>query len=274
MIRHELIQEEYEQFCEFLQRASGIVLGEGKHYLVNSRLSRVIEGYKLASYRELIIELKTNIELRQHVIDAMTTNETMWFRDKSPFDILYNKIFPEYAKRQNRPFRLWSAACSSGQEPYSIAMLLHEFNLRNPGSFRAGSVIVATDISANALQDAVTGCYGEGALSRGLSEARKRRYLKCVGSAWEVKAEVKQKVKFMTLNLQDSYEDLGGFDVIFCRNVLIYFSSDAKTKILERMHNTLYPGGYIMLGSSETPSRYTDVFSMIKMPDGVIYQRR
>jgi len=265
----------YDGFREFLEQACGIVLGDNKHYLVSSRLNRLIEKYGFASYSELLDQLRINKYpgLQESVINAMTTNETLWFRDQYPFDIAQHVIFPEYAKLKNRPFRIWSAACSSGQEPYSLSILVQEYMTKNPGSFTAGVQIIATDISSSMLQECHQGIYDIAVLSRGLSDERKKKFLIERGHQWEVKPEIKNRVEFKYLNLQNSYIGLGKFDVIFCRNVLIYFSSEFKQNILNRMGEVLNPEGYLMLGSSETPNRYTDIYGMLRTSQGVVYQK-
>jgi len=272
---HELTQQVYDGFREFLEQACGIMLGDNKHYLVSSRLNRLIGKYGFASYNELLDQLRINKYpgLQESVIDAMTTNETLWFRDQYPFDIAQHIIFPEYAKVKNRPFRIWSAACSSGQEPYSLSILVQEYITKHPGSFAAGVQIIATDISSSMLRECHQGAYDIAVLSRGLSEERKKKFFIPRGHQWEVKPEIKNRIEFKHLNLQNSYTGLGKFDAIFCRNVLIYFSCEFKKNILNRMGEVLHPKGYLMLGSSETPNRYTDIYQMLRTSQGVVYHK-
>ncbi len=268
-------KQEFDEFRQFLERASGIVLGEGKHYLVSSRLAKLLQDHGLASISELIDCIKKNHKpgLREQVVDAMTTNETMWFRDRYPYEMLKQSLLPEFAERiKTGALRIWSAACSTGQEPYSISMIVEEYLKLNPGAFARGVQIVATDISPSVLAVAKQGRYDKSAIDRGISEERKQRFFDRDGDYWVVKPEIKSRVSFRQLNLQQSFAALAKFDLIFCRNVLIYFSSEFKRDILERQAAQLNPGGYLMLGSSEAPTRYTDRYVMVRMPQGVIYR--
>lgn len=267
-------KQEYDDFRQYLMEVTGIVLGENKHYLVSSRLNRLMEENKLTSYEALLklVTASSNMALKAKIVDAMTTNETMWFRDLYPYDILKSELLPNLKKIKNRPIKIWSAACSSGQEPYSISMIVHEYMASNPGVFANGVEIVGTDISTSMLKYCKQARYDESAMRRGIAEERKQRFFKKVGDEWEVKPEIRSRVSFMSLNLQQNYSSLGKFDIIFCRNVLIYFSPEFKTDILTRMANVMNPEGYLFLGSSETPTRYTPLYKMVRTPKGVIYQ--
>ncbi len=267
-------KQEYEQFRKFLVDASGIVLGDSKQYLVSSRLNRLMEDNNLSSYAELLraVSSTTNMPLRTKVIDAMTTNETMWFRDGYPYEILKIDLLPILNKIKDRPAKIWSAACSSGQEPYSISMIIQEFIAANPGAFSRGIQIVATDISSNMLRHCQGAKYDSTAMRRGITDERIQRFFTKVGDEWEVNRDIRTRVSFRPLNLQQSYTTLGKFDVIFCRNVLIYFSSKFKSDILNRMGDALNPDGYLYLGGSETPTRYTPIYKMVRTAKGVIYQ--
>ncbi|MFA7096521.1 MAG: protein-glutamate O-methyltransferase CheR [Gammaproteobacteria bacterium] len=270
-------QQDYEGFREFLEDASGIVLGDSKHYLVASRLSRLLGEYSLHSLGDLLEKMRSGRipGLRERVIEAMTTNETYWFRDHHPFEILKQTILPEFAQRRGQPVRIWSAACSTGQEPYSISMAVDEYLQTRPGSLPGGVQIIATDISPAVLKEAREASYDALALSRGLSEQRKQRFFIQKGPRWEVRPEVRARVSFRELNLLDSYALLGRFDVIFCRNVLIYFSAASKRDILERMAAILVPRGYLVLGASESMTNYSEVFETVRcQPMGVVYRKK
>jgi len=214
--------------------------------------------------------------LRELVVDAMTTNETLWFRDVHPFKILEDRIFPEVlANRSLSQIRLWSAACSTGQEPYSISMVYDEYKKRNLGAAKASLNIVATDISASVLATAKKAEYEMLAIGRGLSKERIATYFtKTIDGSWKVKVDVAKAVDFRSLNLMDSYSMLGKFDIIFCRNVLIYFSSESKFDILSRMHAALKPGGYLVLGASESLSGLPDKYEMVHCNPGIIYRAK
>jgi chemotaxis protein methyltransferase CheR len=266
--------DEYESFREFLEDASGIVLGDNKHYLITSRITRLMTELSISSFAELLEKMRDDHRLRRRIMDAMTTNETSWFRDTYPYDFLKDKFFPECKNEKGDPIRIWSAACSTGQEPYSISVTAHEFMLRHPGLIPADSIQVwGTDISSNALKRARAGVYDDVALSRGMSEDMRKRYFKQEGNQWRVSDDVKKRVNFQELNLKTGFASLGKFDVIFCRNVLIYFAPNLKSEIMGRLAQNLKPNGYLILGGSETISGYTEEFEMLRWKSiGVVYQ--
>ncbi len=265
--------QEYRDFSRFLESQCGIVLGDSKQYLVRSRLSPLVTKFKLASLSDLLRDVVTgrNRELRVAAVDAMTTNETLWFRDTYPFAVLADKLLQEIAANK-RPIKIWSAASSSGQEAYSMAMTILETQARKPGMLPNVS-ITATDISASMLDMCRTGAYDNLALGRGLSPERRRTFFEDAGDGrMKVKDNVKRMVNFRPQNLMDSYALLGKFDIIFCRNVLIYFSPDMKSKVLNQMANSLNPGGYLLLGASESLTGLTDRFEMVRCNPGIIYK--
>ena len=265
--------QDYYDFCHFLEAQCGIVLGDSKQYLVRSRLSPLIKRFGLSSLPELLqTTLKgRNRELRVAVIDAMTTNETLWFRDSYPFSVLAETVLPELASHR-RPLKIWSAASSSGQEPYSMAMTILEQQLKRLGSL-PNIQITATDISQTMLDMCREGVYDQLALSRGLSLERRRLFFESHPSGgMQVNQRVKKLVKFRQQNLKDSYILLGKFDVIFCRNVLIYFSAETKIKIFNQLAASLNPGGYLFLGASESLTGLCDRFEMVRCNPGIIYK--
>jgi len=271
---------EYEDFRAFLEEACGILLGDNKHYLVQSRLGRMVNDAGVASLGDLVGQLRRERSggpLREKVIEAMTTNETFWFRDNHPFQILSEHILREYTQRKQRSARIWSAACSSGQEPYSISIAVQEFLSKNPGAI-SDVQIVATDISPAVLEEAKAGCYDALAVARGLPPDIKSRYFQKDQQHWEerwqVRSDVRKRVRFAHANLLASYTALGRFDVIFCRNVLIYFSMASKVDILKRMADALNPGGYLFLGASESISQYSEAFEMLRCNPGVLYRKK
>ena len=264
---------EYNTFRQYLEDACGIVLGENKHYLVTSRLKRVTEEFSFDSLSEMMKTLinDNNPRLREKVIDAMTTNETMWFRDVYPFEILRKNLLPELAEKK-APIRIWSAASSTGQEAYSISMTVSEFQQQNPGKLISSVEIVGTDISQTVVNQAQQGAYDELSVVRGLSPERRDKFFTHKDDKWVINPDIKLRTRFTELNLLNSYNLLGKFDIIFCRNVLIYFSSEMKKDILERMAKILKPGGTLILGGSESPTGYTREFMMVRYPDGVVYR--
>lgn len=275
----ELDTQEYQAFAVFLRTACGIDLGANKQYLVSTRVRRILVEHGLHSLDELtkLIQLDSQRLLRQKVIDAMTTNETFWFRDTYPFDYLGKTLLPTLAKQQksNEKTRIWSAACSSGQEPYSISMLVEE-GMRGIFSTRCNDAdILATDVSASVLESAKQAVYDRLSLVRGLSSQRCNEFFVQVDAdSWRLKESVRNRVRFRSLNLQESFYLLGRFDVVFCRNVLIYFSTDLKTEILRKIHGVLNPGGILFLGSSESISGLSDLYEMVNCNPGVAYRAK
>lgn len=276
MSTRELNEKSYNLFRAFLEEQCGIVLGENKQYLVKSRLAPLMTKFNISSIDELIKRALTPIErqLRAAVIDAMTTNETLWFRDDYPFKLLQTKLLPELVKKKT-PIKIWSAASSSGQEPYSIAMSVLEFQRKNPGAFPRGVQIVGTDISSTMLEHCKYGHYDNLALGRGLSAERKRLFFEAGDNGMlKIKDEVKKMVSFKPLNLLNSYNLMGRFDIVFCRNVLIYFSPEIKTQIISQIHGVLNNDSYLYLGASESLSGISQDFSMLRCNPGIVYQKK
>lgn len=265
--KNQFSDADYQAFRTFLAQACGIVLGDNKQYLVANRMRRILDEYQLQSLSALVARIGSRVEpnLQEKVIDAMTTNETFWFRDSSPFDALRDVILPRLVLEEKRSrIRIWSAACSSGQEPYSISMIFDEFRARHPGVQMREPEIVATDISMTVLNSARQAEYDSLSVSRGLSDSRRRQFFdELPDSRYALKSHIVKRVNFRKLNLQDNYSTLGRFDVIFCRNVLIYFAADLKADILGRMRNALNPGSYLILGASESlPAVLADKYTM------------
>ncbi len=274
MANFEISPQDYDNFRRYLEEHSGIVLGENKHYLVTSRLSRLMREVGIEDFRTLMRQLinQRKSKLHEQIVDAMTTNETLWFRDGYPFEVLKQVILPELSDKRLTQLRIWSAACSSGQEAYSISITLQEYLSSRPGGLPAGIQIIGTDISASILREANTAQYDNMSLIRGMSDERRKRYFIQHGDKWQVRPEIKQRASFREMNLLGSYSALGRFDIVFCRNVLIYFSSQLKTDILNRIAKTMNPGGYLFLGGSESPTSYTDAFDLFRTPHGVVYR--
>ncbi len=271
--------DDYKQFRAFLEEACGILLGDNKAYLVNSRLKVVLQKHNLSSLNQLVSKLKSSASklLKDDVVDAMTTNETLWFRDNHPFHLLTTKIFPELCqKRSVQPIKIWSAACSTGQEPYSIAITAKEYQDANLGKMNQGVSITATDISQTVLNSAQTGVYEMLALGRGMSKERLENcFDELGGGRWKIKANYQKVVDFQLLNLMESFQKIGkGYDIIFCRNVLIYFSSELKRELLIKMHQSLKPGGYLLLGASESLNGLSDYYEMEQCRPGIIYRAK
>ncbi len=265
----EISSTDYERFKTVLEQQSGILLGDNKQYLVVSRLSNFIQENKMKSLAQLLDEISgpTGKPLLRQVVDRMTTNETLWFRDKYPFEYLKSTIIPKYRGRGSN-MRIWCAACSTGQEPYSIAMQLDEV------SILTSTDVVATDLSERVLNKAKTGIYQKIELNRGMPPEKLKRYFKPSDNEdWQVNELLRNRVRFMPLNLLNVPYSVGKFDVIFCRNVLIYFSSDNKSKVINGLVNCLNPGGYLFLGASEALTRDVTQMSMVRCNPGLVYQK-
>lgn len=272
----QLDPDEYRDFSRILKTMCGIDLGENKQYLVATRIRRILIDHKLESLRSLTraIQIDSERNLRQKVIDAMTTNETFWFRDTYPYEYLDKTLLPQFAQANpGRKIKIWSAACSTGQEPYSISMVVDERARAKFGNISCEAEILATDLSSSALDIAKKGSYDRLSVVRGLSDQRMREYFTKVNDdIWQVCPSIANRIRFRALNLQDSFYLLGRFDVVFCRNVLIYFSAELKRDILTKLHATLNPGGILFLGSSESITGLNDLYEMVNCQPGVAYR--
>jgi chemotaxis protein methyltransferase CheR len=263
---------DYQAFQQFLQNACGIQLGAGKEYLVSSRLGSLMKSADIDSLGELLrrISAYSNAQLKVKVIDAMTTNETFWFRDIGHFILLKETILPDLNQERGGSIRIWSAACSSGQEPYNISMVVDEYeSVRGRGR---PVQIEATDISSKVLAEAKAGVYCGLTVERGLTPEQQKRFFIPRDQCLEVRPEIRRRVNFRPLNLAGNYQAMGRFDVIFCRNVLIYFSNELKKDIVERLANALNPGGYLFLGSTESINQLTNRFEMKVGHGGISYR--
>lgn len=265
----EISVSEYSRFKEILEKQSGILLGENKQYLVVSRLSSLLQEQGLDSMSALLDKTSRpgGNGLLKQVVDRMTTNETLWFRDRYPFEYLKSTIIPE-VKKKSPSFRIWCAACSTGQEPYSIAMQLEEIAALNQAE------IIASDLSERVLNKAKQGIYQQIELNRGMPQDKLRRFFTQVeGTEWQINANLRNKIRFNPLNLLNFPYSFGKFDVIFCRNVLIYFSNENKTKVINGLIDNLKPGGYLFLGASEALTRDCKPLKMVRCNPGLVYQK-
>jgi chemotaxis protein methyltransferase CheR len=242
----------FDTLRAYLRRTSGLVLEPDKRYLVESRVTPVMRRAGLSGLTELVTLLEAGRmpSLAQEVVQAMTINETYFFRDGSPFDML-RKILPKLviARAATKTIRIWSAAASTGQEAYSIAMIMHDFA---PCMATWRVEIVATDLSEAALARAEQARYSQFEVQRGLAKEQIQRYFRPTGDMWQLRDEIRSRVQFRQFNLLSPYDGLGTFDVIFCRNVLIYFEPERKTDILGRMSRQLAGDGLLALGASES----------------------
>jgi chemotaxis protein methyltransferase CheR len=265
---------EYQAFQDFLQRACGIFLGHGKEYLVTSRLNNLLIEQGISDFSCLLDRLRSpgHDHLKIRVIDAMTTNETYWFRDMGHFNMIKQLILPELNAKKGNNIRIWSAACSSGQEPYSISMMVEDY-LRNNRKDAVKTIeILATDISTKVMEEARNARYCGMSMERGLIPELMQRYFIPSKDCMEVCPQIRKRIQFRQLNLTKNFDGLGRFDVIFCRNVLIYFSNDLKKDIVNRLARALNPQGYLFLGSTESINQYTDRFNMQFTGGSIVYR--
>jgi len=269
-IEKKLSQRQIQFISNFVYQRSGIVLGENKRYLIEGRLQSVARMAGLSSLDQLCRELaKQPIQLETLVLDAMTTNETSWFRDKKTFDILGNHILPQLAqsKKNSKTLQIWSAASSSGQEPYSIAIKIKESRLFEGWNIR----IIGTDISSKMLKQARQGRYSKLETSRGLPTTILIKYFQQVGNFWQIKKDMLDQVLFKEHQLQGNLAPLGIFDLIFYRNVLIYFDLPTKRRILENLPKVITKEGLLILGSSESILNLTNAFDTIWFKETVAF---
>jgi chemotaxis protein methyltransferase CheR len=254
--RHDPLTEssaDLDYIRELIRDHSAIVIDQTKSYLITTRLAPVMKRHGLLSLSDLVTRLRTSTlgPLRDEVVDAMTTNETLWFRDSHPFDALRTSVLPEIVERRadERDLVIWSAACSSGQEPYTIAMLLRE---HFPQLANWAVRLIATDLSGEMLGRAAAGVYSQTEMNRGMPAALLVKYFERVGAEWRVIAPIRSMVEFRTLNLARPWPYVPATDVVFLRNVLIYFDTETKRAILDRVRGVLRPGGALFLGAAET----------------------
>lgn len=268
-------QRHYADFSYFLEQACGIVLGDNKQYLVRSRLTPLVKQFSCVSINVYIDSvIKGNRQHQKAAIEAMTTNETLWFRDDYPFKVLESTLLSQFSSK-NKPFRIWSAACSSGQEAYSVAMTILNFKKKQPSSFRSGIEIVGTDISEEMLQQCRTAEYDQLAISRGLPDHFKSDFFEPADNdKLRLKSQVRALTTFKSINLLESYSSVGKFDIVFCRNVLIYFSPEVKKLILQKIAASLQDDGILFLGASESLSGLTDKFTMVRCSPGLYYLKK
>ena len=261
---------DFSLFADLVKKESGIHLTEDKAYLLESRLMTVARKHNLENLDTLADNLRSNktAPLVNDIVEAMTTNESSFFRDQRPFDQFRNFVLPRLiqSRREKKLIRIWSAACSSGQEPYSLAMVLHEEQAKLPGW---KIEIIATDISNEMVEKAKKGTYNQFEVQRGLPIQLLVKFFKQDGDRWTVKDELRRGISFKTFNLMDDASSLGVFDVIFCRNVLIYFYSETKGKVLENISRRLTEDGLLFLGGAETIIGVTDRFKSVPEQRGV-----
>jgi chemotaxis protein methyltransferase CheR len=247
----------YIYFQEFIKIHAGFDLSEGKDYFIDGHLAPVLKKYHFSDLSSLVeaLKLHKNKELEVDCVEAFMVHESLFFRDKTLFDLLENTLIPQiFETKRSQPratFRMWSAGCSTGQEPYSLAFLCTELKKKAP---HVHVQIVATDLSNVALNKAKNGAYNQFEVQRGLPIRMLTTYFDHADPQWIVKPVIKQIIRFEQLNLLNSFSHLGTFDLIFCRNVLIYLETNIRADIVSRMTNALHHDGLIILGSAEVGS--------------------
>jgi chemotaxis protein methyltransferase CheR len=247
-----MTEQELILIRQFVEARTGIVVGPDKRYLVETRLEPVARALGLGSLSRLAAQLVlADKTLEQAVVDAMTTNETLFFRDTVPFELFEQIMLPNLMFRRgpDRRLRIWSAACSTGQEAYSLAMILNDWAPRMPG-FQ--TEIIGTDVSEKALAQARNGLFSQFEAQRGLPIQRLLKHFAKAGNDWQIEERMRNAVSFRQHNLLQPFRQLGTFDIIFCRNVMIYFNEATRRDLLSRLAQSLAPDGYLVLGGAET----------------------
>ncbi|MBN2529605.1 MAG: protein-glutamate O-methyltransferase CheR [Deltaproteobacteria bacterium] len=276
-----ITDQDFPPLQEYIQQQCGIVLRDTQQYLLESRLQHLLSMHQCGTFGEFLrlVKEKNSPVLREKIVNAMTTNETFWFRDSHPWQNFAAHLLPQWEKELQNSLhkkRIWSAAASMGHEAYSMAMLIDDFcGSRHKCAMKNSVEILGTDISTSALYVAISGNYDEMAMSRGFTppfDGYRRTCFKQTGKVWEISSHIKKMVVFKQFNLQNSFITLDKFDLICLRNVIIYFSDEFKRALFKKIAQTLNPGGYLLLGASETPIRYTRRFRSVKLGDSVYYQ--
>lgn len=258
---------------ELVYRQAAIVLEQEKNYLVEARLSPLVRQHGFNSMTELVAQLRSQPSngLQWNVIEAMTTNETSFFRDVHPFELLKKNVLPELIKKRAalRQLNIWCAAASSGQEPYTILMLLRE---KFPALATWKLNFLATDISKEMLDRCREGCYSQLEVNRGMPAPLLVKYFQKIGTEWQIKEDLRRMIDFRQMNLAQAWAVLPPMDVIFMRNVLIYFDVETKKTILARVRKTMKPDGYLFLGGAETTLNLDDCFKRVQVDKSAYYQ--
>ncbi len=269
----EISSENYAYLQQQIYRSSGIVLDDSKRYLLEARLTPIVRKQNLKSINDLCSLLRATSQpsIAREITEAMTTNETLFFRDSTPFTLLREKIIPALIEQRklSRQFSIWSAAASSGQEAYSIAMTILEMGLKD---WKID--ILGTDLAEKVLDRARAGKYIQIEVNRGLPAAYLVKYFNRQGLEWQIKDEVRRMVRFQQFDLRQPMNGLGPFDIVFCRNVLIYFDLETKKSILRQIEGTLRYGGSLLLGAAETTMNLNTSMDRQTIDAGTFYVKK
>jgi chemotaxis protein methyltransferase CheR len=283
-----MAREDYDTIIKYVFDICGIVLGDDKQYLIEQRLTPILKELGCGTFSDLAIKLRsgiTNFLVREKILNAITTNETSFFRDEHPYAAFRDKIMPDMLEqvriRKERPWQrrgpkvmMWSVAASTGQEPYSMAMIIADIvSTKGTGFAMEDFGILGTDISSKVLARAMEGRYGSLEVARGLNAEMRQRHFLHDKDSYVINENLRKIVEFKIFNIQDSFTQLGGFDVIFCRNILIYFTDDAKRKILSQFFQILAPSGYLLLGSAENMYNLNNDFITERHGATTIYKK-
>jgi chemotaxis protein methyltransferase CheR len=266
--------EEHEPVARYIHSLCGVSLDQSKAYLMEGRLASLVDETGSSSFSGLVARAKADPSraLDRRIVDAITTNETLFFRDIAPFELLRNKIVPEWIDRQRagpRRLRIWSAACSMGQEVYSIAILLKELL---GDTERYGIRILGTDISDAAIARASRGLFSEIDISRGLSEELRQKYFQRTAAGWQITDQIRAMVSFQKLNLLQDFSALGRFEIVLCRNVAIYFMDRDRVSLFARIERALEPQGCLIVGAMESLASICPQFESRSYLRSVFYQ--
>ena len=269
----DILPENYRFLQKHVYSQVGIVLEDNKHYLFQSRLAPIVKQLSLGSINDLcaLLHAKRNPEVGQQVVEAMTTNETYFYRDPAQYEAIRTLLLPKLLedRRATRKLRFWSAAASTGQEAYSLAMLLLEQGLKD-----WNIEILGTDFASKVLERARTGIYQQIEVNRGLPVSLLVKYFRRSGLDWQLSEPVRRMAYFKTIDLRASMRTLGPFDLVFCRNVMIYFDNETKQKILKELHSTLFRGGWLLLGGAETAYGLDEWFDRQTVGNMTVYVAR
>jgi chemotaxis protein methyltransferase CheR len=269
-----LLAEERQSVAQYIHSICAITLDQSKDYLIESRLAGVMADTGSTSFTQLLGRARTDSAIKRKIIDEITTNETLFFRDSSPFDLLRFKIIPEVIDRRGKsgqtvPIRIWSAACSTGQELYSIAMVLRELL----GDLRGYNIrLVGTDISDQAVARASEGIFSQIEVERGLTSDVRDRSFVPHPKGWKIRDELRAMASFRKLNLMEDFSSLGNFDIVFCRNVAIYFNERDRASLFKRIEQRMESNGYLVIGSMESLSAVSPQFESKRHLRSVYYQ--
>jgi chemotaxis protein methyltransferase CheR len=269
----EIHSENYRFLQQHVYSQAGIVLEDDKHYLFECRLTPIVRQLGLGSINDLcaLIQATREPEVGRRVVEAMTTNETYFFRDPAHYEAIRTVLLPRLkeGRRDTRKLRFWSAAASTGQEAYSLAMLLLEDALSD-----WNIQILGTDFSSQVLERAQSGKYQQIEVNRGLPAALLVKYFRRSGMDWQVSEPVRRMAHFETIDLRKSMRALGPFDLVFCRNVMIYFDAGTRKEILKELHGTLFRGGWLLLGGAETAFGVDEWFEKQTVGSAIVYVAR